>query len=383
MAATAIPPADPSSLIPPLLACLPTAFASHKPPPTFLTLLSPILRQRLEINTSTGSGHDSWLRLLCWDNSKAEELKETIENAHFEPHPSSGELEIGEIEQISYKQFDLETLKAQVPLNDWSLTALYLWCTGSEEGNSWKLAELLPYDSDMARDSSWSLSPIEAHEKLRAQSGFLNVQQQPQPSGRRVSIQADNNDDDDDDYWNQYDKTPGRSPGGNTPARKASVNPNGSSSENDYYAQYGDVQPAMDGYDPDEQHEAIGESTLNGNSIQDTMKQNNHLYQDYKDQQRAPVRNLNHLDVAELEQETGHISQPVPASPSSRAGSDTIARLEESADRYSASEVAIKQHISYSVKSMYRLAKGAGMSRQEFEDMVQRELETLSILDRE
>jgi len=35
------------------------------------------------------------------------------------------------------------------------------------------------------------------------------------------------------------------------------------------------------------------------------------------------------------------------------------------------------------VKSMYRLAKGAGMSRQEFEDMVQRELETLSLLDRE
>ena len=37
-----------------------------------------------------------------------------------------------------------ETLKVQIPLSDWSLTALYLWCTGSEEGDCWKLAELLP-----------------------------------------------------------------------------------------------------------------------------------------------------------------------------------------------------------------------------------------------
>lgn len=379
MSSNTIPVPDPQVLIPPLLACLPTAFASHKPPPAFVSQVSPILRQRIEIHTSTGSAHDSWLRLLCWDSEKAEELKETVENAHFEPHPSSGELEVGEIERISYKRFDLETLKAQIPLSDWSLTALYLWCTGGEGGDAWKLAELIPFDSDLSRDESWTSSLAEAKEGLKIQASHLAVQQSQQ-SGRRVSIQG--NDDEDDDYWNQYDKSPGRTPGLQTPARKRSVNPNGSSTEADYYAQYGDVQPAMDAYDPDENHEEIGESTLNGAGKDDAMKQNSHLYREFKEQQNAPQQDLDRLHIPDSE-DSIHINQPVPSSPSSKAGSDMIARLEETADRYSASEIAIKQHISYSVKSMFRLAKGAGLSRQDFEDLVQRELDTLSLLDRE
>lgn len=382
MSSTTIPSPDPQILIPLLLACLPTAFASHKPPPAFLTQLSPILRQRIDIHTSTGSAHDSWLRLLCWNNEKAEDLKEIIENAHFEPHPSSGELEVGEIEKILYKSFDAETLKAQVPLNDWSLTALYLWCTGGEGGDAWKLAELIPYDLDLVQDKSWTTSLAEASENFKVQASHLSVQ--PQQNGRRVSIQGyGDDDDDDDDYWNQYDKSPGgRTPGLQTPARKRSVNPNGSSTEAEYYAQYGDVQPAMDGYDPDEQHEEIGETTLNGNEIDNTLQRNSRLDQEYREQQQVSQPNLDRLNIPDPE-ESKHINQPVPSSPSSRAGSDTIARLEETADRYSASEIAIKQHISYSVKSMFRLARGAGLSRQDFEDLVQRELDTLSLLDRE
>lgn len=376
-----IPSPDPQVLIPPLLACLPTAFASHKPPPAFVSQLSPILRQRIDLNTSTGSGHDSWLRLLCWDSEKAEELKETIENAHFEPHPSSGELEVGEVERISYKRFDLETLKAQIPLNDWSLTALYLWCTGGEAGDAWKLSELIPFDIDLSRDESWTTDLAEASQNLRAKPPHLAVQQSQQ-NGRGLSVPG-LEDDDDDDYWDRYDKSPGgRTPGLQTPARKPSVNPQGSSTEADYYAQYGDVQPAMDGYDPDENHEEIGESTLNGISMNDSMKQNSHLYQEYKEQQQAPQSGSDRLNVLDAE-EGSHINQPVPSSPSSRTGSDTIAKLEETADRYSASEIAIKQHITYSVKSMFRLARGAGLSRQDFEDLVQRELDTLSLLDNE
>lgn len=370
-----ISPADPQALIPPLLACLPTAFASSKPPPAFLPLLSPILRQRLQIHTSTGSSHDSWIRLLSWDSSKAETIKETIENANFEPHPSSGELEVGEIERLSYKRFDAETLKAQIPLNDWDLTALYMWCTGGEDGDAWKLAELVPYDSDLSRDQSWSSSPAEANEKSNFQASNLAVQQ---AASRKLSVPGQ---EEDDDYWAQYDQTPGRTPAG---SRKPSVNPQGSSSEADYYARYGDVQPAMDSYDPDEHNEVAEESTLNGDGIQQLLKGNLHS-EDAKEQPKAlyETNKLHTLEEEDEDSRTVEISQPAPASPSSRTGSDMIARLEETADRYSASEIAIKQHISYTVKSMYRLAKGAGISKQEFEDLMQRELETLSLLDRE
>jgi hypothetical protein len=63
--------------------------------------------------------------------------------------------------------------------------------------------------------------------------------------------------------------------------------------------------------------------------------------------------------------------------------SDTIDRLEATAERQASSEIGIRQHISTSMKSMFRLAKSAGIDREEFERMVHRELETLSILDRE
>lgn len=371
-ASQTIPSPDEQTLLPPLLACLPTSFASSKPPPAFLGLLSPILKQRLEIQTSVGDHHDSWIRLLCWDSLKTDQLKEIVENSNFEPHPSSGELEVGEVERISYKRFDTETLQAQIPLNDWDLTALYLWCTGSQEGNSWKLAELMPYDSKLSQDQSWSSSPSEANAQSGPQNQHLAVQQ---PNSRKSVTPGT---DDDDDYWAQYDKS-----GNGTPARKDSVNPQAASTEADYYAQYGSVQPAMDGYDPDEHHEEIGQSTLNGGNDH-SMLSRNALYQ--HERHDSPLRQQHNLDSLQMpneEEELRQIEQPVPASPSSKAGSDTIARLEETADRYSASEIAIKQHISYSVKSMYRLAKGAGLTRQEFEDMMQRELETLSLLDRE
>lgn len=371
-----IPLPDPQSLLPPLLACLPTSFASSKPPPALLDLLSPILRQRLTIFTSTGSAHDNWLRLLCWDSSKAELLKETVENANFEPHPSSGELEVGDIERLSYKRSDAETLTAQIPLNDWGLTALYLWCTAGEEGNAWKLTELRPYDSDLCQDQSWSSSPTAANAEATSQLSSLAA---PAPQTNPGGLSVPGQDDDDDDYWAQYDNTPNT----RTPARKASVNPAGlGSSEADYYAQYADVQPAMDGYDPDEHHQDMGDSTLAADHMPDVLKSSPHVRQDSVDEATQQTQEASRLHIPE-DEDVVHINHPVPSSPSSRTGSDTISRLEATADRYSASEIAIKQHISYTVKSMYRLAKGAGMSRQEFEDMVQRELETLSLLDRE
>lgn len=363
-----VPSPDPHTLLPPLLACLPTSFASPRPPPSLLPLLSPILRQRLQVHTSTSS-RDSWASLLCWDGTKGQILKDKIEQATFEPHPVSGELEVGDTEPITYKRFDEETLRAQIPLVDWPFTALYLWCTGGEEGSAWKLAELLPFDYDLQRDASWSSTIAEADESAKERLVTEALQEADRANSRsqkNLSVGQG----DEDDYWAMYDRS-----GGRTPARKASVDPRvGGPSEEEYYARYGSVQPAMDAHDPDEETEDAGTS-LNGNALQHLLSAQSNRSTD-----RDPPPYQGSLDNDPDEKEV-EVNQPVASSPSSRA-SDTVARLEQHAERYGASEVGIRQHISTSLKSMYRLARSAGMDREEFERIVQRELETLSIFDR-
>lgn len=89
------------------------------------------------------------------------------------------------------------------------------------------------------------------------------------------------------------------------------------------------------------------------------------------------------MEPGDTDEKDVEVRQPVPTSPSSRGGSDTIARLEDTAERYNASDIGIRQHIGTTMKSLYRLAKSTGMDREEFERLVNRELETLSIFDRD
>ena len=368
-----IPPPDPHALLPHLLACLPTAFASSRPPPALLPLLSPILRQRLQIIPSTGSSHDNWLRLLCWNSNKAEQLKEAVENAHFEPHPSSGELELGDVDPILYKRVDEETLRSNIGVPEYGLNAVYLWCSGGEDGSGWRLAELLPHENATHIDDSWSSTIGEANESSRERlvDEALN---KASIADRLAPAKAE----EDDDYWAQYDTTPGR-----TPAMKMSPAPvnGGQSNEMDYYARYGDVQPEMDNEGDHAEMEGMGESTLNGHSLTNILS--NHT--EIQDDMSPPAYSFpsNHLtDTMDEDDAAMLVTQPQPGSPSTN-GSDIVARLEETAEKNAASEFGIKQHISTTMKSMYRLAKSAGIDKEEFERIISRELETLALLDRE
>jgi hypothetical protein len=357
---------DPHGLLPPLLACLPTAFASSRPPPALLPLLSPILRQRLQLNSDP---HDNWLRLLCWDRSKAESLKEQVENATFEPHPVSGEIEIGDIDSITYKRMDEETLRAQLQLTEWPFAPIFVWCLGEDSG--WKLSELLP---SAENDDSWSATIQRANESSTDRLMDEALQAADAANARpRFNMGTTQNKTDEDDYWAQYDQTPD----GRTPARNPSVQPGAAGpSEDAYYARYGDVQPAMDNHDPDEQMQEGIESTVNGHALEQV-----HSVDTGRRSSPPPYQDN---DVTEPgDDKDVEVRQPVPTSPSSRNGSDAIARLEDSAERFNASEVGIRQHISTSMKSMYRLAKSVGMDREEFDRIVNRELETLSIFDRD
>lgn len=359
--AEVIPSPDLHPLIPQLLACLPTAFVSPRPPPALVSILSPILQQRLQLLSSdlTSAPDDTWLKLLCWNNEQASQLQEIVESTTFEPHPVSGELEIGDLGSISFKRYDSETLRCQIPLPEWNLTVICLWCIEELGKGEWKVAELEPYDPSLEKDSSWHSSVTEAT-KSATSNGRLHLN-----STNGIRAGADTGaGEDDSDYWAQYDRTPGRTPAKTSPAPGISNYTYGPS-EQDYYARYGDVQPAIDADDPSEQ--ADENSTLNGNTVAGITSR----YQDYQS------NDITRVLPRDAEPQ---LQNPQPSPPPSQ-GSDTVAKLEETAETHSFSEIGIRQHISTSVKSMYRLARSCGIERDEFQRMISRELDVLALME--
>lgn len=359
-----ISPPDHRSLLPPLLACLPLAVDSPRPPPALLPLLSPVLRQRVQLLAVTSpSPADSWLPLLCWDPDHAEKLARIVEGEAFQLHPVSGEIDVGDVEPITFQRFDEETLQANFRIPDLALCVTYLWCQGDQEGgrDGWRVAEVTPLGGSKQHSiDGWSASITEADEKA-------------ENSRREAPLGPV--DDDDGGYWAQYDKTPGRSPGPSSGltvngAVKAGSNAR-TALENDYFARYGQVQPDLDNDDSFMDRNGFGESTLNGHEMMASRQRISQLAS--VSQSHAAVQ------ISHDMYEGSDISQPKASSPSD--GSAMIPRLEESAATQSVSEVVIRQHISTTIKSLFRLSRGAGMDRQEFDELVRTELDTLSLME--
>lgn len=76
------------------------------------------------------------------------------------------------------------------------------------------------------------------------------------------------------------------------------------------------------------------------------------------------------------------IESPRPSSSASSL-SGSVARLQQQAEDHSQAEVGIKQHISTDIKSLFRLARSAGIERAEFERIVRTELDCLGLMDME
>src|SRR6266487_4225572 len=114
-----VPLPQPRTLLPPFIACLQTAGLSIRPPPALLPLLSPILRQRVQLFTSTATASEgqthqrqvSWLSLLCWNEDVASKLPAIVEKYadKFEPHPVSGEIEMEAFDEgkMQYRRVDV------------------------------------------------------------------------------------------------------------------------------------------------------------------------------------------------------------------------------------------------------------------------------------
>ncbi|KAJ5180446.1 hypothetical protein N7492_003656 [Penicillium capsulatum] len=378
-----INPPVPRDLLPPLLACLPLAFVSPRPPPAILPLLSPILRQRVQFLTSVStSPNESWLSLLCWDSEKAERLQRIIDGATFEPHPASGEIEISDDIAVTYKRIDDETLRSRILVPEYSLTVIYLWCPADEEGGGrgWRVAELLPREGPAEDESNWAISigeaNVQAKEKLFDDVlGSNDGEGRGTENGDQNTAEAD--EDDDDDYWAQYDATPSRTPGVKTPAPSSGSNlrPVGQS-ESSYFSQYADVQPAMDNHDPEEEQPEVGPSSLNGDILANLLRRR----VSGADPTDMPRTNGYAQGNAPSEEVARRISHPRPDSTSSNH-SDAVAKLETEAASQSTFEVGVKQHIGTSIKSLFRLAKTTGMSRTDFQSLIQTELELLNLTD--
>ena len=373
----AVPKPDPRELLPPLLACLPTAFASPRPPPALLPLLTPILRQRVRLLSDGASRSDSWLPLLSWDSQVASKLPAAVERIHIEPHPVSGEVEIEDVDDIQYRRVDPETLHCRLHVEEFNLLPIYLWCMGDGQGggSGWRLAELRTLE-DKDDGSEWQESVQDA-DRNSGQSGV---------NRRLQDGKAEPDDDDDSAYWAAYDRTPGRTPAKRSPAPTANKS-NASvqlptTSELAYFARYLDeVQPAMDPNDPSQQGIAPGESTLNGNTREVRRDPNELTTSDFDaplpSQQQSAFNGGGFVRPTDAEDTILH---PRPSS-SSSSMSGSVGKLEREAASHSQAEVGIKQHISTDIKSLYRLARSAGIDRVEFERVVMTELEMLSMMD--
>jgi hypothetical protein len=143
-----------------------------------------------------------------------------------------------------------------------------------------------------------------------------------------------------------------------------------------------EVQPALDPEDPDEPALQPHESTLNGHALVPQQRDVEHEPtetsnlgpQGYDSSFPAQAALPNGVRQEE------EIKSPKPSS--SRSASP-VERLEHRARSVSSAEFGIKQHISTDIKSLYRLAKSAGIDREEFERIIRTELDVLSFMDQE
>ena len=385
------PPPDSRALLPPLLACLPTALVSPRPPPALLPLLSPLLRQRVAyIGSGTSSGNHGWLPLLTWDAERAAKLPPIVERIDLEPHPVSGEFELEEVRPAKYRRLDEETLQAKLDVEQFELLPIFVWCETDEHGATgpgWKLAEVRSLED--ADDGFEWFDSISQATDAAARSSLAVPQTTPGVNADGQTAGSPQDKDDDDDYWASYDRTPGR-----TPAQKSSPAPGRivapvagrerSQSELEYFARYGaEVQPAMDGHDPDEENLQTGESTLNGEAL-------SRLQESQRPISRPTGASMFPAEAPQdsaIDSSQEGLEAPRAISPTSSHGS--IENLEaraaamgedRSPDR---AQTAIKQHISTDIKSLFRLAKSSGMERREFKRIVKTELECLTMLEQD
>ncbi|KAI0506110.1 hypothetical protein F5B22DRAFT_479016 [Xylaria bambusicola] len=396
MTVTPIRSPDLPKTLGPLIPSLRAAAVSLQPSESVLPLLTPILRQRVQF-LSLSSTNDPWIRLLCYDTSKVSKLTEIAQGERLEPHPASGEIEIDwdYDTETRFRRLDEETLEAFVASRELELAFRLLYCTLDGEESGWKVGEVTVPDRSSPFSSFGGASTIDEAERQFKESklsksasastsnGLLN------PQNGITGHGVEDDDDDDDDYWARYDATPGTK----TPATKRSPAPQIShtwntttkANEDDYFAQYDHVQPAMDNHDPDEEaHVDVSpplglapramDATQNGHSDGEVAENG---IQDSWMLAEPPKSSSPH---SKSDDEPGLV-HPCPRPGSSAGSNASVEKLEAAAARQEQNDFGVKQHVSRSIKSLFLLSRASGIDREEFERMVKTELDMLGLME--
>ncbi|KAJ2971300.1 hypothetical protein NUW58_g9456 [Xylaria curta] len=394
MTVSPIRPPDIQQTVGPLIPSLRAAAVSLQPSDSVLPLLTPILRQRVQL-LSFSSTNDPWIRLLCYDTSKVPRLTEIAQGERLEPHPVSGEVEIDWDYDVEtrFRRLDEETFQALVVARELELAFRLVYCTVDEGVEGWKVGEVTVPETPSPFSSFGGVSTIAEAERQFKESKqpkatplpTANYLLAPQ-NGQAAGHVDEDDDDDDDDYWARYDATPGAK----TPATKRSPAPQttqkwNASNEDDYYAQYDDVQPAMDNHDPDEEA-AVDVSPPLGLAQSATGAAQN----DNGDGEAAengingswtltePPRSMSPHSKNGDEPNLVH---PCPRPASSAGSNASVEKLEAAAARQEQNDFGVKQHVSRSIKSLFLLSRASGIDREEFERMVKTELDMLGLME--
>ncbi|KAI0555179.1 hypothetical protein F4679DRAFT_155328 [Xylaria curta] len=375
------------SLIPSLRA----AAVSLQPPESVLPLLTPILRQRVQL-LSFSSTNDPWIRLLCYDTSKVPKLTEIAQGERLEPHPVSGEVEIDwdYDAETRFRRLDEETLQALVVVRELELAFRLVYCTVDEGVEGWKVGEVTVPDTPSPFSSFGGVSAI-----AEAERQFKESKQPKSTLASTASaflkhyssqVAEQEEEDDDDDYWARYDATPGTK----TPAMKKSPAPQmtqkwNASSEDDYFAQYDDVQPAMDNHDPDEEvnvdvSRPLGLASRATDTTQTELSDDEIAENGIKGSWTLAEPPGSSSPPSGNSDEPG-LLHPLPRPASSAGSNASVEKLEAAAARQEQNDFGVKQHVSRSIKSLFLLSRASGIDREEFERMVKTELDTLGLLE--
>ncbi|KAF4335721.1 hypothetical protein FBEOM_10416 [Fusarium beomiforme] len=395
MTSTQIPPPDTTQLLAPFLPALPPSAISTEPAIGILPLLSPILRQRVKLLSTSGT--EPWIRLLCYDKAKIPGLVQIAQGGSLEPHPVSGEVEVDwdYDAEIRFRRVDEETLQALVALSTLGLAFQLIYCVGDVEGggDGWRVGEVSVADKPSPFLQFGGASSIAEAERQFRETQAKVTNQAKDIRGHINSLHVPHNgheddDDDDDDYWARYDATPSR-----TPAQKQSPAPPSkstsqigdvrvSSAEDAYFAQYDSVQPAMDNHDPDEEEAAAQIAPPLGFDRTQESVEATELNETHGGWTLAEIEKSDSSQIQNGDTERhAALLHPRPASSASSNGSETVAKLEASAGKQTQNEFGVKQHVSRSIRSLFMLSRASGIDRQEFESLVRAELDILGMVE--
>ncbi|RVD88853.1 uncharacterized protein DFL_003024 [Arthrobotrys flagrans] len=358
-----------STLLPSFLSHLPTSFASPKPPPSLPPLLTPLLRSRLTHLSFNLTAENSWLSLLTWSSipSDSQTLQDHLasQDYYFLHQPPSPNTFVNK----GYRRLDGETVQCLVEVTELEVVVLYqfvgddITSEDGEVGNAWKVHD------------------------------------------ERTEKQQGEEEDDDDDYWGRYDDEETESVAGDEDTRPPVVQhqhtqpqshvqiaasmlarrvlqeqtqeEEDDKEEEEYYARYANVEPVLDNPGP-----TTGEGLDRRSSISTNHTSTSATFD--AQATSTPLTAFTHpstkvspvITATTLTNNASHHPKPEPAT-----AKKIVAGLESAAEVHTQSEVAIQQHVSTSIKSLYRLWKAGGMDGEEFGKFLAREVEVLRVVD--